>query len=66
MEKRVKKSISENAISLYLQSAQYDEIVISENPLVWVSEHERKNGKGRIRIYHVLLDCLPPRGSRSY
>lgn len=59
-KKRVKKSITENASSLYLKSAQYDELVIPEIPLEWVSEHERKNGKGNIRIYHVLLDCLPP------
>ncbi len=65
-KKRVKKSITDNAVSLYLQSKQYDEVVISEIPLEWVSEHERKNGKGSIRIYHVLLDCLPPVGSHSY
>jgi len=63
---RVKKSITKNAVSLYLQSTQYDEVVIPENPLEWVSEHERKNGKGSVRIYHVLLDCLPPAGSHSY
>ena len=59
-KKRVMKSITENATNLYLQSAQYDELVIPEIPLEWASEHERKNGKGCIRIYHVLLDCLPP------
>jgi hypothetical protein len=60
-KKRVKKSITKNAVSLYLQSAQYDEVVISEIPLEWVSEHERHNSNNRsIRIYHILLDCLPP------
>jgi len=63
---RVKKSITNNANSLYLQSTQYDEVVIPEIPFEWVSEHERKNGKGSSRIYHVLLDCLPPEGSHNY
>src|SRR5712691_5124297 len=40
-KKRVKKSITENAASLYLQSALFDEVVIAEFPLEWVSEHER-------------------------
>ena len=65
-KERVKKSITENEASLYLKSPQYDEVVIAEFPLEWVSEHERKNGKGRIiRIYHVLLDCLPQAESQS-
>ena len=60
-KKRVKKSIMENAAGLYLQSAQYDEVVIPDFPLEWVSEHERHNGEGSlVRIYHILLDCLPP------
>jgi hypothetical protein len=60
-KKRVKKSITENAVSLYLQSAQYDEAVIPDFPLEWVSEHERIKSIGKpIRIYHVLLDCTPP------
>ncbi len=59
-KERVKKSIMANEASLYLKLPQYDEVVIAEFPLEWVSEHERKYGKGRvIRIYHVLLDCLP-------
>jgi hypothetical protein len=65
-KKRVKKSITENAASLYLQSAQYDEVVIPDFPLEWVSEHERHNCNGRsIRVYHILLDCLPPEESQS-
>lgn len=56
---RVMKSITRNAASLYLQSSQRGEIVIPDFPLEWVSEHVRHNGKG-LRIYHVLLDCLPP------
>ncbi len=64
-KERVKKSIIEKGVSLYLKSLQYDEVVIAEFPLEWVSEHERKNGKGRIiKIYHVLLDCLPPTESK--
>ena len=60
-KKRVKKSITENAASLYLQSPQYDEVVIPDFPLEWVSEHERHNSKGNpVRIYHILLNCLPP------
>lgn len=60
-KKRVKKSVTENATSLYLQSAQYDEVVISDFPLEWVSEHARIKAIGKpIRIYHVLLDCMPP------
>jgi hypothetical protein len=60
-KKRVMKSITENASSLYLQSAQYDEVVIPDFPLEWVSEHERHNSKGNpVRIYHILLNCLPP------
>jgi hypothetical protein len=58
---RVKKSITGNASSLYLQSTQYDEAVISDFPLEWVSEHARIKAIGKpIRIYHVLLDCMPP------
>ena len=65
-KKRVKKSITDNAVSLYLKSAQYDEVVIPDFPLEWVSEHERKNGQGSIvRIYHILLNCLPPVESQS-
>jgi hypothetical protein len=57
----VKKSIIEKATSLYLKSPQYDEVVIAEFPLEWVSEHERINSKGIfVSIYHILLDCLPP------
>jgi len=64
-KERVKQSITEKGVSLYLKSLQYDEVVIAEFPLEWVSEHERKNGKGRIiKIYHVLLDCLPPTESK--
>jgi len=60
-KKRVMKSITENASSLYLQSAQYDEVVIPEFPLEWVSEHVRVKAMGKpIKIYHVLLDCTPP------
>ncbi|MFL5706055.1 MAG: hypothetical protein ACJ8AG_25000 [Ktedonobacteraceae bacterium] len=60
-KKRVKKSIMKTATGLYLQSAQYDEIVIPDFPLEWVSEHERHNSKDTpVRIYHILLDCLPP------
>lgn len=60
-KKRVKKSITENAASLYLQSPQYDEVVISSFPLEWVSTHERHNSAGNpVRIYHILLNCLPP------
>jgi hypothetical protein len=60
-KKRVKKSITENAASLYLQSALFDEVVIAEFPLEWVSEHERIKAMGKpIKIYHVLLDCTPP------
>lgn len=60
-KERVKKSITEKEASLYLKSPQYDEVIIAEFPLEWVSEHERHNGKGRsVRIYHILLDCLPP------
>ena len=60
-KKRVMKSITENAVSLYLQSPQHDEVVIPDFPLEWVSEHVRYNGKGlSLRIYHILLDCLPP------
>jgi len=60
-KKRVMKSITENASSLYLQSAQYDEVVIPDFPLEWVSEHARVKAIGKpIRIYHVLLDCTPP------
>jgi hypothetical protein len=60
-KKRVRESITENAASLYLKSPQYDEVVIAEFPLEWVSEHIRHNGKGSpFRIYHILLDCLPP------
>lgn len=57
---RVKKSIIKNAVSLYLQSAQYDEVIIPDFPLEWVSEHARVKAMGKpIRIYHVLLDCTP-------
>ena len=57
----VKKSIIERATSLYLKSPQYDEVVIAEFPLEWVSEHERINSKGTfVSIYHILLNCLPP------
>jgi hypothetical protein len=60
-KERVKKSITEKEASLYLRSPQYDEVVIAEFPLEWVSEHELHKGKGRsVRIYHILLDCLPP------
>jgi hypothetical protein len=60
-KKRVKKSITENAASLYLRSALFDEVVIAEFPLAWVSEHERIKATGKpIKIYHVLLDCTPP------
>jgi hypothetical protein len=60
-KKRVKKSITEKATSLYLKSPQYDEVVIAEFPLEWVTEHERHNSKDApVRIYHILLDCLPP------
>ncbi len=59
-KKRVMKSVTENAVSLYLQSTQYDEVVISDFPLEWVSEHTRTKAIGKpIRIYHVLLDCMP-------
>jgi hypothetical protein len=65
-KERVKKSITEKEASLYLKSPQYDEVVIAEFPLEWVSEHERHNGKGRsIRIYHIPLDCLPPEESQT-
>jgi hypothetical protein len=58
---RVKKSIAENAASLNLQSVQYDEVVIPDFPLEWVSEHARIKAIGQpIRIYHILLDCTPP------
>jgi hypothetical protein len=57
-KERVKKSITENADNLYLQSPQHDEVVIPDFPFEWVSEHVRQNGKD-MRIYHVLLDCLP-------
>jgi hypothetical protein len=60
-KKRVMKSITENAASLYLQSALFDEVVIAEFPLEWVSEHARIKAIGKpIKIYHVLLDCTPP------
>lgn len=59
-KERVKKSIVEKEAHLRLRSPQYDEVVIAEIPLEWVSEHERKNDKDCIiRIYHILLDCLP-------
>jgi len=59
-KKRVMKSIAENASSLYLQSAQYNEVVIPHFPLEWVSEHVRIKAIGKpIKIYHVLLDCTP-------
>lgn len=65
-KERVKKSIMEKEADLYLKSPQYDEAVIAEFPLEWVSEHERKNSKNRfVRIYHILLDCLPPEETRS-
>ncbi len=55
------KSITENASSLYLQSVQYDEVVIPDFPLEWVSEYTRVKALGKlIKIYHVLLDCTPP------
>jgi hypothetical protein len=61
-KERVKKSITEKATGLYLKSPQYDEVVIAEFPLEWVSEHERQNSKDNsVRIYHILLDCLPPK-----
>ena len=62
-KERVKQSITEKEVSLYLKSPQYDEVVIAEFPLEWASEHERRNSKGTspIRIYHILLDCLPPK-----
>lgn len=57
----VMKSITRNASNLYLQSAQYDEIVIPDFPLEWISEHARVDAIGKlIKIYHVLLDCTPP------
>jgi hypothetical protein len=60
-KKRVMKSVTENASNLYLQSPQYDEVVIPDFPLEWVSEHARIKAIGKpIRIYHVLLDCTPP------
>lgn len=60
-KERVKQSITKKEAILYLKSPQYDEVVIAEFPLEWVSEHERHNSKGRhVRIYHILLDCLPP------
>jgi len=65
-KEHVKKSIAERATSLYLKSPQYDEVVIAEFPLEWVSEHERKKDIGRsIRIYYVLFDCKPPAQSPS-
>ncbi len=65
-KERVKKSIMEKEADLYLKAPQYDEVVIAEFPLEWVSEHERKNSKNRfVRIYHILLDCLPPEKSQS-
>jgi len=61
-KERVIKSITEKATGLYLKSPQYDEVVIDEFPLEWVSEHERHNSKdSSVRIYHILLDCLPPK-----
>jgi hypothetical protein len=60
-KERVKQSITEKESGLYLASPQYDEVVIADFPLEWVSEHKRKMGKDvSIRIYHVLLDCTPP------
>lgn len=60
-KKRVMKSIIKNASNLYLQSTQYDEVVIPDFPLEWVSEHVRLKDMGKpIKIYHVLLDCSPP------
>jgi hypothetical protein len=57
-KKRVKKSIMKTAAGLYLQSAQYDEVVIPDFPLEWVSVHARIKAIGKpIRIYHALLDC---------
>ncbi len=60
-KERVKTSIMKNKANLYLTSPQYDEIVIADFPLEWVSEHERKNDiDNSIKIYHILLDCIPP------
>lgn len=60
-KERVKKSIMEKETELHLKNPQYDEVVIAEFPLEWVSEHERHTTQsGSVRIYHILLDCLPP------
>lgn len=65
-KEHVRKSIMEKGVNLYLKSPQYDEVVIAEIPLEWVSEHERHNGKDRsVRIYHILLDCSPPEDLQS-
>lgn len=58
-KERVKKSIERKKTELRLKSAQHDEIVIANFPLEWVSEHERHSDNGCIKIYHILLDCLP-------
>jgi hypothetical protein len=60
-QERIKTSIMKNKANLYLTSPQYDEIVIADFALEWVSEHERKNDiDNSIKVYHVLLDCSPP------
>ncbi|MBV8694937.1 MAG: hypothetical protein JO125_16190 [Chloroflexi bacterium] len=65
-KERLKKSITQKKASLYLNSFQYDEVVIAEFPLEWVSEHDRKRDINRsIRIYHILLNCSPSDQSHS-
>ena len=60
-KERIKQSIMNKATSLYLTSPQYDEVVIADFPLEWVSEHGRQKDTNRsIKIYHVLLDCASP------
>lgn len=59
-KEQLKKSITQKEADLYLNSPQYDEMVITSFPLEWVSEHERKKGINcSIKIYHILLNCSP-------
>ncbi len=59
-KERLKKSVEQRKASLYLNSPQYDELVIADFPLEWTSEHQRKKGIAcSIKIYHILLDCSP-------
>jgi len=54
---KVKEAIDNTASSLFLRCPQYDEKIIDDFPLEWVSGHNRPALGRPIDIYHILLDC---------